>query len=178
MEAVANRPAGALNNVLKVALIAGTVAFLAIIGWNLRDKTVQEGDRAPAFSVRTDQGQEITPEHFGGKVLVLNFWATWCAPCLTEIPSLNEFQHKFGEKGVVVLAVSVDKNSDKYKRFLQRFKLGFETYRDPNSDISTSYGTFQYPETYIIKDGRVMRKYISDQNWLSSNIDQYVQSLL
>jgi len=178
MQAVATRPAGALNNVLKVALIAGTVAFLTIIGWNLRDKTVQGGDRAPAFSVRTDQGQEITPEHFGGKVLVLNFWATWCAPCLTEIPSLNEFQHKFGDKGVVVLAVSVDKNSDKYKRFLQRFKLGFETYRDPNSDISTSYGTFQYPETYIIKDGRVMRKYISDQNWLSSDIDQYVQSLL
>jgi len=178
MQAVASRPAGALNNVLKVALIAGTIAFLAIIGWNLRDKTVQEGDRAPAFSVRTDQGQEITPEHFGGKVLVLNFWATWCAPCLTEIPSLNEFQHKFSDKGVVVLAVSVDKNSDKYKRFLQRFKLGFETYRDPNSDISTSYGTFQYPETYIIKDGRVMRKYISDQNWLSSDIGQYVQSLL
>ncbi len=178
MEAVSARPAGAINNVLKVLLIAGTVAFLAIIGWNLRDTTVREGDRAPVFSVHTDQGREVTPEHFGGKVLVLNFWATWCAPCITEIPSLNEFQRKFRDKGVVVLAVSVDKNPEKYKRFLQRFKLAFETYRDPDSNISASYGTFQYPETYIIKDGRVVRKYISDQNWLSSDIDQYVQSLL
>jgi len=178
MEAVSARPAGAINNVLKVLLIAGTVAFLAIIGWNLRDTTVREGDRAPVFSVHTDQGREVTPEHFDGKVLVLNFWATWCAPCITEIPSLNEFQRKFRDKGVVVLAVSVDKNPEKYKRFLQRFKLAFETYRDPDSNISASYGTFQYPETYIIKDGRVVRKYISDQNWLSSDIDQYVQSLL
>jgi cytochrome c biogenesis protein CcmG, thiol:disulfide interchange protein DsbE len=178
MEAVSARPAGAINNVLKVLLIAGTVAFLAIIGWNLRDTTVREGDRAPVFSVHTDQGREVTPEHFDGKVLVLNFWATWCAPCITEIPSLNEFQRKFRDKGVVVLAVSVDKNQEKYKRFLQRFKLAFETYRDPDSNISASYGTFQYPETYIIKDGRVVRKYISDQNWLSSDIDQYVQSLL
>jgi len=172
-----HRPAS-VNNLLKALLVLATVAFLGIIGWNLRDKSVREGDLAPQFSIKTDQGREATPTNFGGKVLVLNFWATWCPPCIAETPSLNQFQRKFRDKGVVVLGVSVDKNPKKYKRFLDHFRLTFDTYRDPEATISAEYGTFQYPETFVIKDGRIVRKYISEQNWTGDEIGQYIQSLL
>lgn len=120
----------------------------------------------------------MSPTSFGGKVLVLNFWATWCAPCVEEIPSLNEFQKRFANSGVVVLAVSVDKNAQTYRAFLDRIHVSFETTRDPDANVSAEYGTFQYPETYIIKNGRVVRKFISNQDWLSDDITHYVESLL
>jgi cytochrome c biogenesis protein CcmG, thiol:disulfide interchange protein DsbE len=167
-----------VNNLLRVAISVATLAFLGLVGWSLRDKSVREGDLAPQFSVKTDQGREATPTNFGGKVLVLNFWATWCPPCIAETPSLNQFERKFRDKGVVVLGVSVDKNPKKYRRFLEHFHLTFDTYRDPDATISADYGTFQYPETFVIKDGRIMRKYISEQNWTSDDIGQYIQSLL
>jgi cytochrome c biogenesis protein CcmG/thiol:disulfide interchange protein DsbE len=166
------------NNLLRAALATLTAAFIGVIFFSLRDTSAKEGGQAPGFAITTDQGQRVTPTTFGGKVLVLNFWATWCAPCVEEIPSLNEFQKKFADSGVVVVAVSIDKNEQKYRTFLDRIHVFFETARDPNADISNEYGTFRYPETYIIKDGRIMRKFPNAENWLSDEMTQYVQSLL
>jgi len=166
------------NNLLRAALATLTAAFIGVIFFSLRDTSAKEGGQAPEFAITTDQGQRVTPTTFGGKVLILNFWATWCAPCVEEIPSLNEFQKKFAHAGVVVVAVSIDKNQEKYRTFLDRIHVSFETARDPNADISNEYGTFRYPETYIIKDGRIMRKFPNAENWLSDEMTQYVQSLL
>ncbi len=154
------------------------MAFARLFGWRLRDTRAKVGGIAPQFSIVTDQGKRITPTSFGGKVLVLNFWATWCPPCLQEIPSLNQFQQEFGTSGVVVVAVSIDKNDQKYHNFLKRIPLTFETLRDGKADLAAQYGTFQYPESYIIKDGKVVRKYAEGENWMNGDIQQYVKSLL
>jgi cytochrome c biogenesis protein CcmG/thiol:disulfide interchange protein DsbE len=166
------------NNALRALLLALTAAFIGIIAYSLRDTSAKEGEKAPQFSITTDGGHRITPTSFGGKVLVLNFWATWCAPCVQEIPSLNEFQKEFAKDGVVVVAVSIDKNPQRYRKFLSHFQVSFDTARDPNADVSAEYGTFLIPESYIIKDGRVMRKFPNAENWLSNDMKQYVQSLL
>lgn len=154
------------------------LSLCSLIVWSLRDTTPREGSRAPEFSVVTDQGRHVTPTSFGGKILVLNFWATWCSPCLQELPSLDQFQRQFANSGVVVVGISIDKNAQNYKRFLQRVPLSFQTARDATADIANTYGTFQYPETYIIKDGRILRKYGEAENWMSDDIVQYVHSLL
>jgi len=154
------------------------LSFVGLIVISLKDTSAKEGGRAPEFSIVTDHGKKITATSFGGKVLVLNFWATWCQPCVQEIPSLNAFQKKFGNAGVVVVAVSIDKNPEKYKAFLSAVRPVFDTMRDPAADVSAQYGTFQYPETYIIKDGRVLRKFANAENWSSDSMTQYVQSLL
>jgi cytochrome c biogenesis protein CcmG/thiol:disulfide interchange protein DsbE len=167
-----------MKNVLLGLLGTLTLAFAGLIIFDLRDTSAKEGGEAPAFTITTDQGKQITPQSFGGKLLVLNFWATWCAPCVQEIPSLNQFQQKYAGKGVVVVAISVDKNPNKYKSFLEKIPVSFETARDPNANISAQYGTFQYPETYLIKDGRVVRKYGNWENWTDDNITHYVESLL
>ncbi len=166
------------NNALRALLGVLTILFVGLIGFSLKDSSAKEGDRAPQFSIKTDEGRQISPTNFGGKVLVLNFWATWCPTCVEEIPSLDQLQKRFAKSGVVVLGVSMDKNSQKYRNFLERIPVSFETARDPSSDVSAEYGTFQIPETYIIENGRILRKFISNQDWTSDDITQYVQGLL
>jgi cytochrome c biogenesis protein CcmG, thiol:disulfide interchange protein DsbE len=167
-----------INFALRAALLLLTFSFIGVIVYSLRDTSAKEGGPAPEFNIRADSGAQVTPTSFNGKVLVLNFWATWCAPCIQEIPSLNQFQKRFADSGVKVLAISIDKNEGKYKNFLDHVHVSFDTARDPSMEISTKYGTFQYPETYIIKNGRIMRKFPNAANWLSDDITQYVQSLL
>ncbi len=159
-------------------MVVLTLAFTGLVYYSLRDTTAKEGKPAPVFTLKTDQGRSVTPTSFGGKVLVLNFWASWCAPCVEEVPSLNQFQRRFAGEGVVVVAVSIDKNPQKYKAFLGKIPVAFQTVRDPRADVSSEYGTYQIPETYIIKDGVVMRKLPEAENWMSDDLTQYVQSLL
>jgi cytochrome c biogenesis protein CcmG, thiol:disulfide interchange protein DsbE len=166
------------NNALRALLVVLAGLFVGVIIFSLRDTSAKEGGRAPEFSITTDQGRIVTPASFGGKVLVLNFWATWCAPCVQEIPSLSEFQKRFASSGVVVVAVSVDKNAQKYKAFLDRIHVSFDTARDPAGNLSAEYGTFQYPESYIIKDGRVVKRFANSEDWVSDDMTQYIQSLL
>jgi cytochrome c biogenesis protein CcmG, thiol:disulfide interchange protein DsbE len=110
---------------------------------------------------------------------VLNFWATWCPPCVEEMPSLNELARRFEGKGLVVLGVSVDKDENAYRQFLTRMKIAFPTARDPEQKINQEYGTVQYPETYIIDaQGKVIDKIISAVNWTDDKMVNHVQSLL
>jgi peroxiredoxin len=155
------------------------VALCFIVADSLREKVVGVGDRAPKFSIVTDNGQQISADEFGGKVLVLNFWATWCPPCLDEIPSLDAMAKQLAPKGVVVLAISVDRNAAAYERFLKQARVSFLTARDPEARISASYGTFKYPETYVIDaGGRVRQKHIGPRNWLEPEILQSIEALL
>ncbi len=167
-----------LNNLLRASIAALTFCFIGLIAWNLRDTSAKEGGPAPVFSIRTDRGQSITPASFGGKILVLNFWATWCPPCIQEIPSLSRFQKHFAHSGVIVVAVSIDKNAAKYRSFLDKVHVAFQTARDGNADISSEYGTFQFPETYVIENGRILRKFANAEDWTSDDMTQYIQSLL
>lgn len=161
------------------ALAVLFVSFLYTIRYSFEQRVIGKGDTAPSFSVTTDSGKKISRTDFGGKVLVLNFWATWCPPCIQEMPSLNRFAQEMAPSGVVVLGVSVDKNEQTYKRFLQQAGLSFETSRDPEADISTDYGSFMWPETYIIDaKGKVVEKYIGDRDWTDPKIISSIKALL
>lgn len=155
------------------------VALAAVVADSMRERIVSVGDTAPDFRIVTDGGKTITRSDFGGKVLVLNFWATWCPPCIDELPSLNALARELGPSGVVVLGISVDKNERAYQQFVRAVRLDFETARDPEADIPASYGTFKYPETYIIDSrGKVVQKHISSQNWMDPRILNSLKALL
>jgi peroxiredoxin len=147
-----------------MAVLFGT--FLYTIRNSFEQRIIEAGDSAPSFAITTDSGKRITRADFGGKLLVLNFWATWCPPCIEEMPSLNEFAQQVSKDGVVVLGVSIDQNEQTYKRFLQQNRLAFQTARDPEADIAANYGTFKWPETYIINtEGKVVEKHIGPKSW-------------
>jgi cytochrome c biogenesis protein CcmG/thiol:disulfide interchange protein DsbE len=161
-----------LAGVLAVALILVVVPLL-------ETPLVHAGDQAPDFTVTTDRGRSVKRSEFGGKLLVLNFWATWCAGCIEEMPSLDAFQREFASQGVVVLGISIDRNEKLYRSYLQRTRLSIETARDPEANISGEYGTFQYPETYLIdRSGKVVEKVIAAQNWMDPNFLARVRRML
>lgn len=144
----------------------------------MRQPLVEAGDKAPNFTITTDQGRQISVKNFGGRVLVLNFWATWCEPCVEEVPSLNQFARQTAGSGVVVLGVSIDQNAHLYQQFRNRFHLAFETYRDPDENLSASFGTYKVPETYIIdRSGKVVRKVISNYDWTDPEMLRFVSTL-
>ena len=108
---------------------------------HLRIYDVRPGDRAPGFELADDGGIGVSLGDYAGKVVLLNFWATWCAPCVREIPSLNRLYERFADKGFVVLAVSVDEDGEQYRQFLTNAAVSFPTARDPQREVSSRYGT-------------------------------------
>jgi peroxiredoxin len=123
------------------------------------------GKAAPNFTVR-DSDRTVTLSQFKGQVVVLNFWATWCPPCIEEMPSLVRMQQHMQSKGVTVLAVSVDVDENNYRRFLKEHGVNLLTVRDPDQKSNGLYGTFKFPETYIIdRNGIMRRKFIGAVDW-------------
>src|SRR5437764_4541461 len=112
-----------VNRILQAGIVVMLFAFVGVLYLSLHDNVVKAGDRAPDFSIKADNGKTVTARDFGGKLLVLNFWATWCQPCVQEVPSLDNLQRKLGSKGLVVLGVSEDKDPEAYKEFLARFHV-------------------------------------------------------
>src|SRR5215813_2538131 len=113
---------------LGIVVLSGVLAF--VIYAAIYQRVVMAGDTAPDFSITTDTGRTVSIPNFGGKILLLNFWASWCQPCAEETPSLSQLAHDYANKGVVVLGVSVDKDPQAYQKFLQKFAPQFLTARD------------------------------------------------
>ncbi len=155
------------------------VAFVGVTAKSLNDHITKEGDTAPGFTVRTDSGHTISPANFGGKLLVLNFWATYCVPCVEEIPALDSLQRHFAGQGLVVLGLSLDSDQSAYQRFLAKNRVSFETARETANQINVDYGTLKIPETYIIdRSGKVLKKIVGEERWNDPAVLSYVQSLL
>jgi len=119
----------------------------------------------------------VTLSQFRGKPVLLNFWATWCPPCVEEIPSLVALQSQVGDR-IVILTVSMDVDKSAYDSFRQKHMPGLLTVRDPDHKSSALYGTFAYPETFLIdRDGKIQRKFIGAVQWNSPDMIEYFKKL-
>ncbi len=135
------------------------------------------GAAAPDFTVH-DAERTITLGQFKGQVVVLNFWATWCPPCVEELPSLMQMQQRMKSHGVTVLAVSVDADENAYRRFLRDHSVNLLTVRDADQKSNSLYGTSKFPETYIIdRNGVVRRKFIGAVDWTGPEVVDFLGRL-
>ena len=135
------------------------------------------GAKAPEFSVQ-DPDRTVALSQLHGQVVVLNFWATWCPPCVEEMPSLVEMQRRMKAKGITVLAVSVDVDQHAYEQFLKDHGVNLLTVRDPAQKTTNLYGTFKFPETYVIdRNGVMRRKFIGAVDWTEPEITGFLGKL-
>ena len=157
-------------------------AILALAVWGLLAGACDRGDHpariaepAPEFRV-SDGAQAVDLERMRGRVVVLNFWATWCVPCIEELPSLEAMQRRMPQ--ITVIAISDDEDAAAYSQFLRDYRVDFVTVRDPSFRIPTMYGTLKMPETYVIdRQGVLRRKFVSAQDWTSPEIVDYLGRL-
>ena len=135
------------------------------------------GSAAPDFTI-TDSDRTVSLSQFRGKPVLLNFWASWCGPCIEETPSLVQLQRELGNK-VTVIAISEDADEAAYKQFIRDHKVDLLTVRDSGSQkANETYGTFKFPETYVIDgNGTIVRKFIGPIDWNSPDIVEYLKKL-
>lgn len=156
-------------------LLLSGILFLAGCYGGTRPPRI--GNPAPEFTLQ-DADRKLSLSDYRGKVVLLNFWATWCPPCIAEMPDLIALQDKMKDRGVVVVGVSIDADEDAYHKFLKQYKVNFVTVRDEDRKTPTLYGTFGWPETYIIdRQGVVRRKFIGAADWTSPEILGYLNNL-
>jgi thiol-disulfide isomerase/thioredoxin len=113
---------------------------------------------------------------YRGKVVLVNFWATWCPPCIQEMPALIQLHHE--RPDLAILAVSIDEDPDAYSSFLLRRHVDLITVRDPSQSAAKLYHTDGWPETYIIdRQGVIRRKIVGDPDWSNPEIRAFLKSL-
>jgi cytochrome c biogenesis protein CcmG, thiol:disulfide interchange protein DsbE len=160
---------------LSAVLVIGLL--FALNGCYSGSRPARIGSNAPDFTVQ-DSDHTVSLSQFRGNVVVLNFWATWCPPCIEETPSLVRMQARLKDKGIVVLAVSIDADDDAYHKFLKQYGVNMVTVRDEAKKASSLYGTFGWPETYVIdRKGLIRRKFIGAVDWTSPEITDYLSKL-
>jgi cytochrome c biogenesis protein CcmG, thiol:disulfide interchange protein DsbE len=152
-----------------------TLGTLLTAGCERGDHPSNIGKPAPQFTV-SDGVQSVDLSKLRGKTVVLNLWATWCAPCIEELPSLLAMQKEMPD--IAVVAISLDQDDAIYRSFLTRNHVDLVTIRDESGRINNLYGTAQIPETYVIdRNGILRRKFVSAQNWTSPEIENYLKRL-
>jgi cytochrome c biogenesis protein CcmG/thiol:disulfide interchange protein DsbE len=160
--------------VKSVAVVLGLLTLSACYSGS---RPPRIGRAAPDFTVQ-DSDHAVTLSQLKGQIVVLNFWATWCPPCIEEMPSLVQMQQRMKAKGIIVLAVSVDADGGAYRQFLKDHNVNLLSVRDPDQKSNGLYGTSKFPETYIIdRDGVIRRKFIGAVDWTEPDVIEYLGKL-
>ena len=130
---------------------------------------------APQFSV-TDGTTSVRLANYRGKVVLVNFWWSQCAPCLEELPSLLQLHHQM--PGLVILAISIDEDPASYSSFIARHHVDLITVRDPDQSVPKLFNTDMWPETYVIdRNGVIRSKLVGAQDWTSPEMLSFLKSL-
>lgn len=135
-------------------------------------------DHAPAFSVRTDNGP-LALEQLRGKVVYLDFWASWCSPCRKSMPWMNDIHARYAKDGLVILAVNVDSDPKAAQRFLAEVPTRFTIGYDPKGEIAALYGLKGMPSTFIIdRRGRLRSAHVGFRDAQREHYESQIKSLL
>jgi peroxiredoxin len=142
-------------------------------------KSVVAGDIAPDFQLEDTTGNKVSLSDFRGKIVLVNFWATWCPPCIEEMPSMERLNEVMAGDDFVMLAVNTEENGrSSVTAFLEKTPYTFPILYDDKGVVQKRYGVFKFPESFIIrKDGTVAEKIIGPLNWSSPETITHLKRL-
>jgi len=171
-----------MQGVRGVALVTAVVVAGAVLILLLSDATpppITPGQPAPAFELERLDGGRLSLESLRGRVVLLNFWATWCPPCEEEMPAMERLHQALAGQPFELVAVSVDEDRNAVASFRQRLGLGFPILLDPKHQVSNAYQTFRYPESFLIDaNGRIVSHFIGNREWDAASYLAQIRTLL
>ncbi len=170
-----------MSNKRMILILVLFAAALVYFGYLLPSQHgVQPGDEAPIFALPDQEGKVVRLSDFRGQTVLLNIWATWCPPCVWEMPSLNHLHKILAADNFKVLALSVDEGGwPVILQFMNRVPLSFPVLWDAKTEVAGFYGTYQLPESYLIgPNGKVLKKYMGPQEWDREDVIAEIKALM
>jgi peroxiredoxin len=169
----------ALKTVGTLVVVVG-LAFAYVHLAENKGYALRTGIEAPAFRLPSLAGGEVDLSSLRGKMVVLNFWATWCPPCVAEMPSLERLHRALGPEGLAVVAVSADEDGAELARFVSEHALTLPVLRDPGGRVAGSeYRTTGYPETFTLdRNGVILEHVVGPAEWDTPEALAHFRALL
>lgn len=151
---------------------------MALAAFTLLFTSLVSAAPSPNASWPTD-GDELSLEQLRGKVVYLDFWASWCAPCRESFPWMNELQARFAEQGLVVVAVNVDKERELVKKFLDKYPAAFTIAYDPEGESAAQFKVKGMPSSYLIdRNGDIRFSHIGFRDKDRAELESQIQAVL
>lgn len=177
----------------KVLIPSAVILTLILIGLSVLKRSIPEhthsgdpvadlidGSQLPDFELKTVSGESKKLSEIQAKVILINFWASWCGPCLKEMPSINQLRKKFHAAGFEVVGINVDENpKEVLEPFIKKLGIEFTSYVDPDGEVADRFNVQGIPFTVVIDSNRkVLQVETGDRDWFSQDIQKSVQKWL
>jgi peroxiredoxin len=158
----------------------GLVVVLAALACGERAAApIEAGGPAPEFALPRLGGGELALRALRGKVVLVNFWATWCAPCEQEMPAMQRLYAKLAPRGFELVAISEDDGAAVVEAFRDRLGLTFPIALDASHEVARSYQSFRYPESFLVdRAGALVARYIGERDWDAPEYVARIERLL
>ena len=134
---------------------------------------------APNFTLPTADGQQVSLQQYRGKVVFLNFWATWCIPCREEMPALERLHQTYQSQDLAIVSIDLKESADQVKAFFQKHSLSFPALLDQDGTVFRDYLVAGMPTTYLIgRDGTLLARGVGGRDWTRAEALQLIQELV
>ena len=184
--------------IFTIVVVAGLLAFVAyhVIPWNNNSGNEQQGSSAqasvinevqpsaenssvPSFVLMDLKGKEEQLQSYKDKLILVNFWASWCGPCNEEAPSMEEMYQKLHSQGLVVVGISIDHHVGQVEKFVKQYSISFPVLLDTSESVASSYGITGVPETFILNSHyKLIKHVIGPLDWTSPDVTSYLSTLM
>jgi thiol-disulfide isomerase/thioredoxin len=160
-------------------VLGGTVVLADTRSAPFTISRLDSGKSLPAFQLKTLQGESVDSKALSGRVLILNFWATWCGPCKEEMPSLERLRQKFSSEHLQILAVTTDIRPREIESFWKQLDLHFEVVLDEQEELSQALMVRNLPTTILVDThGRIRGRVMGPREWDDQGAIAFVKSLI
>jgi len=166
-----------MNIMLKVVLLIILTSMLLVTGCT-EPSVARVGGPAPDFRLENLDGKSISLGDFRGKPVLINFWATWCPPCVSEMPFLQQVYEEWSGKGLVVLAINIGESPSEAKRFLQTHNLSLTVLLDTEGKTAEKYNITGIPTTFFVDSDGIIQQKIIGAFPNKEAIEKYLNSIM